>query len=60
MHDQVVDAAAGVVEPTKRKVRKLAVALHVGNSVVELVAGRYVKAVNRIWGTKGGRVSQRP
>ena len=26
MHDQVVDAAAGVVEPTRRKVRKLAVA----------------------------------
>src|SRR5215212_4448651 len=54
MHDQVVDAAARVVEPKRRKVRKLAVALHVGNSVVELVAGRYLKAVNRIWGAKVG------
>ena len=49
--------AALVAEPTKRKVRKLAVALHEGNSVVELVAGRYVKAVNRIWGTKGEYLS---
>ena len=36
MHDQVVDAA--IAEPKKRKVRKLAVALHVGNSVVECFA----------------------
>ena len=60
MHDQVVDAAAGVVEPTGRKVRKLAVALPVGNSVVELVAGRYVKAVNRIWGAKVGEYLSAP
>ena len=60
MHDQVVDAAAGVVEPKRRKVRKLAVALHVANSVVELVAGRYVKAVNRIWGAKVGEYLSAP
>ena len=58
MHDQLVDAAARVVEPKRRKVRKLAVAL--GNSVVELVAGRYVKAVNRIWGTKVGEYLSAP
>ena len=57
MYDQLVDAAAGVVEPKKRKVRKLAVALHVGNSVVELVAGRYLKAVNRIWRTNWASIS---
>jgi hypothetical protein len=56
MHDQLVDAAARVVEPKRRKVRKLAVAL--GNSVVELVAGRYVKAVDRIWGAKVGVLAQ--
>ena len=54
MHDQVVDAAARVVEPKKRKVRKTAPPA--SNSVVELVAGRYVKAVNWIWGA----ISQRP
>ena len=30
------------------------------NSVVELVAGRYVKAVNRIWGTKVGEYLSAP
>ena len=60
MHDQLVDAAARVVEPKRRKVRKLAVALHVRNSVVELVAGRYVKAVNRIWGAKVGEYLSAP
>ena len=44
MHDQVVDAA--IAEPKRRKVRKTAPPA--GNSVVELVAGRYLKAVNRI------------
>jgi hypothetical protein len=58
MHDQLVDAA--IAEPKKRKVRKLAVALHVGNSVVELVAGGYVKAVNRIWGAKVGEYLSAP
>src|SRR3954466_12057841 len=48
MHDQVVDAA--IAEPKKRKVRKTA--RPASNSVVELVAGRYVKAVIRIWGAK--------
>ena len=55
-----MDVAALVAEPKKRKVRKLAVALHEGNSVVELVAGRYVKAVNRIWGTKVGEYLSAP
>ena len=59
MHDQVVDAAAGVVEPTRRKVRKT-VAPPASNSVVELVAGRYVKAVNRIWGIKVGEYLSAP
>ena len=59
MHDQVVDAAAGVVEPTRRKVRKT-VAPPASNSVVELVAGRYVKAVNRIWGAKVGEYLSAP
>ena len=31
-----------------------------GYGVVELVAGRYVKAVNRIWGTKVGEISAPP
>src|SRR3954468_8318726 len=56
MHDQVVDAA--IAEPKKRKVRKTA--LPASNSVVELVAGRYVKAVNRIWGTKVGEYLSAP
>jgi hypothetical protein len=60
MHDLSVDPAARVVAPKRRKVRKLAVALHVGNSVVELVAGRYVKAVNRIWGAKVGEYLSAP
>src|SRR5215212_1872539 len=60
MHDQVVDAAARVVAPKRTKVRKLAVAPHVGNSVVELVAGRYVKAVDRIWGAKVGEYLSAP
>ena len=59
MHDQVVDAAAGVVEPKRRKVRKT-VAPPASNSVVELVAGRYVKAVNRIWGAKVGEYLSAP
>ena len=59
MHDQLADAAR-VVEPKRSKVRKLAVALHVGNSVVELVAGRYVKAVDRIWGAKVGEYLSAP
>src|SRR3954453_4512201 len=58
MHDRVVDAA--IAEPKRRKVRKLAVALPVGNSVVELVAGHYVKAVNRIWGAKVGEYLSAP
>jgi hypothetical protein len=60
MHDQLTDAVAGVVEPTTTKVRRLAVALHLGNSVVELVAGRYLKAVNRIWRTKVGEYLSAP
>src|SRR4051812_15502294 len=56
MQDQLADAAR-VVEPKRRKVRTLAVALQVGNSVVELGAGRYVKAVNRIWGAKVASIS---
>ena len=58
MHDQLVDAAAGVVEPKRRKVRKAAPPA--SNSVVELVAGRYVKAVNRIWGAKVGEYLSAP
>src|SRR3954451_5678815 len=58
MHDRVVDAAAGVVEPKRRKVGKTA--LPASNSVVELVAGRYVKAVNRIWGAKVGEYLSAP
>src|SRR4051795_7928410 len=57
MHDQVVDAA--IAEPKKRKVRKTA-APPTSNSVVELVAGRYVKAVNRIWGAKVGEYLSAP
>ena len=58
MHDQLVDAAALVVAPKRRKVRKTAPPA--GNSVVELVAGRYVKAVNRIWGAKVGEYLSAP
>src|SRR3954470_3350629 len=66
MHDQVVDAAALAVAPKrrlavapkKRKVRKTAPPA--SNSVVELVAGRYVKAVNRIWGAKVGEYLSAP
>ncbi len=56
MHAQVVDAA--FAEPKKRKVRKTA--LPASNSVVELVAGRCVKAVNRIWGAKVGEYLSAP
>src|SRR4051812_3862278 len=52
MHDQLADAAR-VVEPKRRKVRKT-VAPPTSNSVVELVAGGYVKTVDPIWGTKVG------
>src|SRR5215213_6770252 len=58
MHDQLAEAAAGVVEPKRRKVRKTAPPA--SNSVVELVAGRYVKAVNRIWGAKVGEYLSAP
>ena len=59
MHDQLAESAARVVEPKRRKVRKT-VAPPVSNSVVELVAGRYLKAVNRIWGTKVGEYLSAP
>src|SRR3954453_24113971 len=49
---------APIAEPRKRKVRKTA--RPASNSVVELVAGRYVKAVNRIWGTKVGEYLSAP
>jgi hypothetical protein len=59
MHDQLADAAARVVEPKRRKVRKT-VAPPTSNSIVELVAGCYVKAVNRIWGAKVGEYLSAP
>ena len=59
MHDPSVDPAARGVEPKRRKVRKT-VAPPVSNSVVELVAGRYVKAVDRIWGAKVGEYLSAP
>src|SRR3954453_17085197 len=49
---------APIAEPRKRKVRKTA--RPASNSVVEFVAGRYVKAVNRIWGAKVGEYLSAP
>src|SRR3954470_25051353 len=55
--DELVDVP--IAEPKRRKVRKT-VAPPASNSVVELVAGRYVKAVNRIWGAKVGEYLSAP
>ena len=58
MHDQVVDAAAGVVEPKRRKVRKTRAAREQQRGRAR--GGTLRQSRQSDLGSQGGRVSQRP
>ena len=60
MHDQLVDAAAGVVEPKRRKVRKTGGRAACREQRGRARGGTLRQSRQSHLGNQGGRVSQRP